>query len=149
MLQKEFEERTKMQVNPAEYATIERMYMACDNLDKDEFCKLWLENQKKPNGLVKGLFQQVKELDGDIKSYESALNNLQTQLNETKEAHEKFVSDMGDWLLIQSYENDDDVLRAKAIELLGEKEFIIRKLNYGYETSEKDRQLLVSLLTTK
>ncbi len=147
MLQKEFETRTGLQVTPAEYANIERMYMACDNMDKDKFCKLWLENHKKSNGLVKGLFDHVKELDSDIKSYESALNKLQSEYEQDKAAHQKFVSDMADFLLVQSYENDDDTLRAKVIELIGEKDYIIRKMNLGYEVSSKDRDLLVSLLT--
>lgn len=147
MLQKEFETRTGLQVTPAEYATIERMYMACDNMDKDEFCKLWLENHKKPNGLVNGLFAHVKELDSNIKSYESALDKLQSEYEQEKASHNKFVSDIADFLLDQSYENDDDVLRAKAIELIGEKEYIIRKMNRSYEVSSKDRELLVALLT--
>ena len=146
MLQKEFEIRTGLQVTPAEYATIERMYMACDNMDKDEFCKLWLENNKKPNGLVNGMREHINELDKNIKNYENALDRAEKRFQEEKAAHQKFVSDMADWLLVQSYETDDDTLRAKAIELIGEKEYIIRKLNRGYETSEKDRSLLLALL---
>ena len=146
MLQKEFEILTGLQVTPAEYATIERMYMACDNMDKDKFCKLWLENNKNPNGLVNGMREHINELDKNIKNYENALDRTEKRFQEEKAAHQKFVSDMADWLLVQSYETDDDTMRAKAIELIGEKEYIIRKLNRGYETSEKDRSLLLALL---
>ena len=148
MLQKEFETRTGLQVTPAEYVTIERMYYACDNMDKDEFCKLWLENHKKPNGLVTGLFAHVQEQDRNYKSLEQACNNLQNQLKSEKEAHQKFVSDMADWLLKASYETDDEGLRDKAVELLGEKQYIIRKLQMGMEPSAEDRDLILSMLTS-
>lgn len=147
MLQKEFETRTGLQVSPAEYANIERMYYACDNMDKDEFCKLWLENHKKPNGLVTGLFAHVQEQERNYKSLEQACNNLQDQLKSEKEAHQKFVSDMADFLLTEAYENDDDTLRAKVIMLLGNKEYLIRKVKRGYEFSTKDYELVQELLT--
>lgn len=147
MLQKEFETRTGLQVTPAEYVTIERMYYACDNTDKDEFCKLWLENHKKPNGLVTGLFDEVKKLDSAIKSSEATISNLQSQLEREKEAHQKFASDMADFLLTEAYENDDDTLRAKVIMLLGNKEYLIRKVKRGYEFSTKDYELVQELLT--
>ena len=147
MLQKEFETRTGLQVTPAEYANIERMYMACENMNKDEFCKLWLENHKKPNGLIQGLFERMLALESDIKSLKKTNEGMLFEIEDGKKAHQQFVSEMADFLLDQSYESDDDILRAKAIELMGEKDYIIRKMNRSYEISSKDRDLLVSLLT--
>ena len=40
MIQKEFQDRVKMQVSAQEYAAIEVVYMNSD-LEKDEFCKMW------------------------------------------------------------------------------------------------------------
>ena len=43
MLQKEFEERTKLSISEAEYAKIDALYLACgDEIDKDVFCKLFM-----------------------------------------------------------------------------------------------------------
>ncbi len=41
MLQSEFTTRTKVHVSAEEYAHIEAVYMASD-VDKDEFCRLWV-----------------------------------------------------------------------------------------------------------
>lgn len=38
MLQKEFEALTGKKVTAEEYAEIEKVYMAIDNMDKEEFC---------------------------------------------------------------------------------------------------------------
>lgn len=45
MQQKEFEERVQMQVSAEEYSHIETVYMMSD-IDKDEFCKLWVKMNK-------------------------------------------------------------------------------------------------------
>lgn len=42
MRQQEFESRVQMQVSIEEYSHIEQVYMNSD-LDKDEFCKLWVK----------------------------------------------------------------------------------------------------------
>lgn len=45
MLQREFEERTKVKVSAEEFAKIHDFYMSCE-LDKDEFCKMWCKMNK-------------------------------------------------------------------------------------------------------
>lgn len=45
MRQFEFEERVKMHVSQKEYEAIEEVYMNSD-LDKDEFCKMWVKMNK-------------------------------------------------------------------------------------------------------
>lgn len=45
MRQFEFEERVKMQVSQKEYEAIEVVYLSSD-LDKDEFCKMWVKMNK-------------------------------------------------------------------------------------------------------
>lgn len=45
MMQKEFEERVIVKVSAKEYEAIETVYMQSD-LDKDEFCKLWIKMNK-------------------------------------------------------------------------------------------------------
>lgn len=42
MTQQEFTQRVGMQVSADEYGAIEQVYMASD-VDKDEFCKLWVK----------------------------------------------------------------------------------------------------------
>lgn len=57
MTQKEFTERTKVEVGAEEYDAIETVYMYSD-LDKDEFCKLWC---KMNPSRVKAAKQAAKE----------------------------------------------------------------------------------------
>lgn len=58
MTQKEFETRTKVNVNADEFDAINTVYMASD-LDKDAFCKMWCKmnrtrvNNAKVNEIVK------------------------------------------------------------------------------------------------
>lgn len=147
MLQKEFEERVGKQVTPAEYKKIEELYMACDT-DKDTFCELWKAN--KANKMVKLLAAEVNNLNIDIKGYEQAANKLEGELAQANQKHATFVSDMADWLLEQAEANDDDTLRQKVIELVGQREYLTRKARQSaYEFTDDDRELLVSLLTTQ
>lgn len=45
MTQREFTERTGVEVSVNEYAAIEMVYMASD-VDKDEFCRMWVKMNK-------------------------------------------------------------------------------------------------------
>lgn len=48
MLQSEFEERVGMKVSATEYEAIEVVYMNADeSIDKDEFCRVWKQLNKK------------------------------------------------------------------------------------------------------
>ena len=46
MTQKEFEERTGLKMTADSYTEVEQCYMNTE-LDKDAFCKLWLESPKR------------------------------------------------------------------------------------------------------
>lgn len=52
MTQKEFTQRVEVSVSSTEYAAIETVYMNSD-LDKDEFCKLWIKMNYKRVGKAK------------------------------------------------------------------------------------------------
>lgn len=42
MTRQEFETRTRVNVTPAEFETINQFYMSCE-ADKDEFCRAWVK----------------------------------------------------------------------------------------------------------
>ena len=52
MTQQEFTQRVEVSVSSTEYAAIEIVYMNSD-LDKDEFCKLWVKMNYKRVGKAK------------------------------------------------------------------------------------------------
>lgn len=67
MTQQEFETRVQMKVNFKEFEHINEVYMNSD-LDKDQFCKLWVKmNQERVNKakqLQKAIDEDMKQRDG-------------------------------------------------------------------------------------
>lgn len=57
MTQKEFETRVRIEVSSKEFDSINDVYMNCD-LDKDEFCKMWVKMNAKR---VKRILAEQKE----------------------------------------------------------------------------------------
>lgn len=61
MIQQEFEERVIVKVSAKEYEAIETVYMQSD-LDKDEFCKLWIKmNKSRVNQAKKDKVEEDKK----------------------------------------------------------------------------------------
>lgn len=69
MTQKEFEERTGLKLSADGYTEVEECYMNTD-LDKDAFCKLWMEN---PTAL-KELQSENKYLHKELKRHVTLLS---------------------------------------------------------------------------
>lgn len=99
MTQKEFEERTGLKLSADGYTEVEECYMNTD-LDKDAFCKLWMENPtalkeiERKTVLVRELYEERK-----------CLTNL---------------------LIDQAEKWSASDLREKAIAMIGEKEYLRR-----------------------
>ena len=119
MTQKEFEERTMKPVSAETYDIIEKMYMNTE-LNKDEFCKLYM---KAPGALVEIEKKTV----------------LVRELFEEKKC-------MVDFLIEQAEKWSASDLREKAIRMIGEREYLYRKIERGFNLLEADKVLLVELL---
>lgn len=119
MTQKEFEERTGLKIKADHYSEIEQCYMNTD-LDKDMFCKLWMENPtalkeiKRKTVLVRELYEERKRLSN--------------------------------FLIAQAEKWSASDLREKAIAMVGEKEYLRRKLAAGYNLWDADKELLDEIL---
>lgn len=119
MTQKEFEERTGLKLKADDYTEVEEIYMNTD-LDKDVFCKLWIDN---PTAL--------KEIERKTV--------LVRQLFEERKRFENLLIDQA-----EKWSASD--LREKAIEMIGAKEYLKRKLSKGYNLWESDKELLIDIL---
>lgn len=119
MTQKEFEERIGESITVEAYANIERTYMNT-NLDKDEFCKAYM---KAPQTLIELEKQTV--LVRELYEERDRLANFLIEQAEKLHAHD---------------------LREKASCMLGEKEYIRRKVEKGFNLWEEDRVMLIELL---
>lgn len=119
MTQKEFEERTDLKLSADSYKEVEECYMNTD-LDKDTFCKLWMEN---PTAL--------KEIEQKTV--------LVRRLYEERKCLANFLIDQA-----EKWSASD--LREKVISMIGEKEYLRRKIAKGYNLWEADKELLDNIL---
>ncbi len=93
MLQSEFYERTKVTLTGDEYADVERMYNSVQ-MDKDEFCKLWLKSRD--SRLVAELMDTVRKLESDCKSLKDAYSGIVGELEKTNAQHADELGKMSD-----------------------------------------------------
>lgn len=119
MLQKEFEELTGLKLSDDGYAEVEECYMNTD-LDKVMFCKLWVEN---PTALkeIERKTVLVRELYGERKC-------------------------LSNFLIDQAEKWSASDLKEKAIAMIGEREYIRRKIAKGYNLWEADKELFLDIL---
>lgn len=133
MMKHEFEERTGMTVTAEEYAKIEKLYMSSGNIDKDTFCK---EYKKVASSEI------VKELQMSLRIEQGKLTSARMEL----EAANVRENDLANFLMEQAEKWSASDLREKAIELLGAREYLLRKLQKGYKLWEADKQILIATL---
>lgn len=119
MTQKEFEERTGLKVPMDGYSEIEACYMNTD-LDKDEFCKLWVKNPV-------------------------ALKEIERKTVLARKLHDERNS-IANFLIDQAEKWSASDLRAKAIAMIGEKEYLRRKISKEYNLWDADKKLLDEIL---
>ena len=139
MTQKEFEDRTKLSVTADEFDAIDDMYMACgDNIDKDKFCSLYMTKD--------GRLTLMAEMAKQRKKADEALRVAKNEVRQAEEDMLKFQSGLADWLTEQAEKWAATDLRDKAIQVLGAREYLRRKIKRGYNLWEVDKELLTELL---
>ena len=119
MTQREFEELTGLQVTADDYTEVEECYMNTD-LDKVQFCKLWMENPV-------------------------ALKEIELKTVAVRELYEERKC-LANFLIDQAEKWSASDLREKAISMIGEREYLRRKLAKGYNLWDADKQLLDDIL---
>ena len=126
MTRKEFEECTGLQVSAVEFCTINDIYMAAGEMDKDTFCKEWKQHGE--SKLLAELWHRVKR-EHDIRK-------------EKKEECDKLYRErweIVDFLLERAQKFGDEELLLKAIDMVGHAEVIRRKLTLEMPLWERDR----------
>lgn len=105
-----------------EWKAIETMYMeAGEKVDKDLFCKEWLEH--KDSKLLKVFYKRATD--------HSASNEYFRELC-TESAY----------MLLDKAEYDDDEMYYQAIKLIGQKRVVLYKLNKGLSLRSEDLEYL-------
>ena len=158
MLQSEFEERVGFTVTSDCYhKCIEPEYNA-SKLGKDEWCKQW----KKDHGIQRAyswMAKRVEELEKSTKEMsqvfddnvakEQEINRLRIELETVSnclDARNKQLSDLNIFMIEQSNAYSSTELRAKAIKLMGAKEYLRYKLANNLSLWEADRNMLIDII---
>ena len=158
MLQSEFEERVGFTVTSDCYhKCIEPEYDA-SKLGKDEWCKQW----KKDHGIQRAyswMAKRVEELEkfteemGDVFADNEAktqeIDDLKTSLESVSDSlasRNKQLSELLCFMIEQSNAYSSTELRAKAIELMGAKEYLRYKLANNLSLWEADRNMLIDII---
>jgi hypothetical protein len=129
MLQKEFFERTNIQLSDAEYNKVDAMYCDAGNLDKDQFC----QDYKKHHDSI-----LIQEFYNKSVSLKSSLDKSNAK-----------ISDLAMFLVDQTEKCSSSDLRDKAIELLGIEKYLSVKIQKGYNIWDIDKDDLIKILNNK
>ena len=129
MLQKEFFERTNIQISADEYNKVDAMYCNAGNLDKDQFC----QDYKRHHDSI--LIQEFYKKSVSLK-------------NSLDKSNAK-ISDLAMFLVDQAEKCSSSDLRDKAIELLGMEKYLSVKIQKGYNIWDIDKDDLIKILNNK
>ena len=133
MLQKEFEALTGKKVTAEEYAEIEKVYMAIDNMDKEEFCAAWNE-------------QKFGYIVGELVKHVRALEEVRDRKKAQVDAAEKKAEAAARMLLAKADKYDDGDLKTVAIDLVGLMQVVLIDVEEGYKLSNVERDYILENL---
>lgn len=136
MTQKEFEERTGLKTGVEEYVSIERMYMAAGNMDKDEFCRCWRQTGKNP--LTQVLFRQAEIFRGQLEERNNELDDVQLK---------KF--DLAEFLVGKACTYEDTDFYREAVKLIGQRDVTLMKMRMDLPLWDEDKKFLIEVLADK
>ena len=140
MLQKEFEERTKLSVSAEEFNGIDALYLACgDDIDKDVFCELYMS--------FEGRLELMHRIEREHQRMKNALDENVELLKEADEIR----SDVATEVLEISSMSDCNAHIRKELEktvfwLIGTKEVIRRKVKRGIALTENEINYIIEYL---
>lgn len=141
MLQKEFEERIGRSVTQEEYVEANAMYMAAGEMDKDEFCREWMQFGQ--SRLVQCLYNTAYDLNKALQEQKLMTNECQEMLSDAADA----MLEIADGLLGgETTEHTTQELNKKAWWLVGQTEVTRRKVQKGYRLDDKDRETIINNL---
>lgn len=127
MTREEFINRTNYNATADEYGFIKRVYMAAgDSIDKDQFCKDF-------NTL--GITPTITSLTESVENSKATIEDL---------AHT--IHKLAIFIAKQAEETSSAALRKKAIQLLGEREYITWKIESGKDLWQLDLNIIKNLI---
>lgn len=92
MLQSEFYDRTHVSLSAEEYGEVENIYNRVQ-MDKDEFCQLWLKNRD--NKIIAELMQHIMATEKKLYDLEKRSEGFDKLLQKVEEEHEERMQNFG------------------------------------------------------
>lgn len=127
MTREEYNNRTNANVTEDEFSFINRVYMAAgDAIDKDQFCKDIKESGINPT--IASLTDHVESAEDQIAEFKQTLRRLAI------------------FIAKQAEETSSTVLRKKAIQMMGAKEYITWKIDNGKNLWQLDLELIKEII---
>lgn len=141
MLQSEFYDRTGVTLTAEEYGDVENIYNRVQ-MDKDQFCKLWLNNRD--NQIIKELVQTCMTLERKNAALEGANANFESTIAKEREKYGEKMKNFAAKVLTNL---GDESRIYDAIEEEFTLDFIVRvKLENDLELEEHERKHLLTKL---
>lgn len=129
MLQKEFFERTNINLTEDEFNNVNAMYMAAGNIDKDQFCKDYKKHSD--SELLEIFYNQSENLVSKVNAQKIQINELVRFMIDQSEAYSSVE------------------LRSKAIQIIGIREYLKYKIQRGYNLWDIDKEDMIEILNNK
>lgn len=139
MTKQEFELLTGEMTTCSNFEFANRVYMAAGEMNKESFCEDWKQTDLSHSKITSALTLEVETLNDALKSANSCYAVAEKALRD-------FTGQMADFLIIQAEKWSASALREKAIKLVGEKDYLRRKLEMKFNLWESDRQLVLKLI---
>lgn len=141
MLQSEFYDRTKVTLTGEQYGKVENIYNRVQ-MDKDEFCQLWLNNRD--NKIINELVQTCMGLEKKCAALERANESCESIIAKEREKNGEKMKNFARKILVNL---GDDSRLYDAIEEEFTLDFIVRvKLENDLELEEHERKHLLAKL---
>ena len=131
MTKQEFTERTGWEVSDKVYSFVEEIYMNAGSMDKDLFCQIFKSLDEPQFTLINHLMSSIHEYQGREEELKNVIEDLHSQKDK-----------MDDFLVDEAEMYSSSNARDKAIEILGARDYIFRKLEKGYNLWDSDKELL-------
>ena len=145
MTKQEFETRTGLTLTSNEFDYVNRIYMAAGSLDKDSFCKEIKEDKEATLRTPAIVCTLVMENENQAETIRLQGKQLQRE----QENFEAYNDDMADFLIRQAEKWSATDLREKAIKMVGIKEYLRRRIDFGFSLWEEDKKALTEILSAE
>ncbi len=141
MLQSEFYDRTHVTLSAEQYGEVENIYNRLQ-MDKDEFCRLWLENRD--NKIIKELMDHIMATEKKMYVAEENAAKCKKIIENEREKCQERIESLGRKLVANIY---DDTRIYDILEEEFTLDFIIKvKLQENMDLEEHERKHLIQKL---